>query len=285
MLKLGVQVSVEGGIEKSIDRALALQCNTMQIFVRNPRRFRKGFLKDDEIDMFKKKFLKSGISPLVVHTPYTLNLASSKVFLHWITVKEFILDLLEVDKLGADYLVTHTGCYKGANEEAGLKKVVKALKKILKSTEGIKTNILLENTSGGGTWLGYKFFHYNFILKELNYTDRVGVCLDTAHAWNAGYRINSEIGLEEMLSEIKQTIGIHRVKLVHLNDTLDELGSRKDKHSHIGEGKIGEKGFSLIVNHPLLRDLPFILETPKKDESDDIKNLNTVRRIYRNELH
>ena len=286
MLRLGVQVSIAGSIHYSIDRALSLGCNTMQIFARNPRKFRKGFyLKKEEIEIFKKKLKDSGIFPLVVHSPYVLNLATPKKFLSWITTKEFILDLVEAEKLGAQYFVTHTGCFKGTTEKDGLKRVVKCLRKILKKTSNLKIMILLENTAGGGTWLGYTFSHFRYILEELDFSPRIGICLDTAHAWCAGFRINTEEGLEELLSEIDKNVGMERLKIVHLNDTQEALGSRKDRHYHIGEGKIGKEGFSLIINHPRLKSLPFILETPRKSDEDDLKNLKMVKRLYRNEVY
>ncbi|MCD6584110.1 MAG: deoxyribonuclease IV [Candidatus Omnitrophica bacterium] len=284
MLRLGVQVSIAGSIHFSVDRALKLGCNAMQIFSRNPRKFRKSFLKVEDIELFKKKISGSSIFPLVIHTPYTLNLATPQKFLHWITTKEFIADLIEADKLGAHYLVTHPGCYKGTTKERGLNQVVKGLRRILKNTQEVKTEILLENTAGGGTCLGCKISQYRFILEKLDFTPRIGICLDTAHAWCAGYRINTHQGLEELLQEIEKEVGLQRLKLIHLNDTLEELGSKKDRHYHIGEGMIGRDGFSLIVNHPFLKNLPFILETPKKNDRDDIKNLNTVRALYRDEL-
>jgi len=286
LLRLGVQVSIAGGIHYSIERALNLGCNTMQIFARNPRKFRKSYyLKKEEIEIFKKKLEKSGIFPLIIHSPYVLNLATPKRFLRWITVKEFVLDLIEAEKLGAQYFVTHTGCFKGTTEEKGLKKAVKSLRKILKRTENLKIKILLENTAGSGTWLGYTFSHFHYILKELNFSRRIGVCLDTAHAWSAGFRINTQEGLDNLLEEIERNVGLKRLKVVHLNDTQDELGSRKDRHFHIGKGKIGEEGFSLIINHPSLRELPFILETPKKSEEDDKNNLAVVRRLYKDEVY
>ena len=284
MLRLGVQVSTTGGIQQSIDRALALGCNTMQIFARNPRKFRKGFLKKSDIKLFREKREATKITPLVVHTPYTLNLATPKKFFHWVTVKEFSLDLIEADKLGAEFLVTHTGCYKGSTEEEGLRKVVIALRRILQRTEGVETKILLENTAGAGTWLGYTFFHHHYILSELNFTERIAFCLDTAHAWSAGYKINTPAGVEELLEEIERQVGLRRIEVVHLNDTQDDLGSKKDRHYHIGEGKIGEEGFSCIINHPSLKHTVFILETPKKTDLDDLKNLDTVRKLYKNEL-
>lgn len=285
MLKLGVQVSGAGKIYESLDRALQLGCNTMQVFARNPRKFRRGFLSKEDIALFCEKRKESDISPVVVHSPYTLNIATAKKFLYWITVKEFILDMVEIDKMGADFFVTHTGCYKGMTEEQGLKKVVKALKRILKKTPEVKTSILLENTAGSGTWLGYTFAHHRYILQELDFDPRLGLCLDTAHAWCAGYPINTVQGVQQLVEEIDRQVGIERLKVIHLNDTQDELGSKKDRHVDIGKGFIGEEGFAALVNHPALREIPFILETPRESDDDDLRNMNTIRRLYRNEVH
>lgn len=285
MLKLGVHVSIAGKIYKSIDRAVELGCNTMQIFSRNPRQLRKATLSEEDIEIFKEKVKQAKINPVVVHIPYTLNLAAIKHSFYKITIREFIIDLVETDKLGADYLVTHMGSYKGGTEEGGLLRIANALNKIIKETKGVKTQILLENTSGSGRWLGYKFSHHKFILDRLNKPDRVALCLDTAHSWAAGYDIKNLKGLNALLDEIDKEAGIDKLKVIHLNDTQEELGSLKDRHFNIGQGKIGRFGFSRIVNHPRLRDLPFILETPKKDQQDDLKNLEVVKKIYKDGLH
>lgn len=259
MLRLGVHVSIAGKIYKSVDRATELGCNTMQIFSRNPRQWRKTALSEEAIRVFKKKVKKANIIPVVIHIPYLLNLATVKRSFFKVTVREFIADLIEADKLSADYLITHMGSFKGGTEKGGLLRITQALNKILKETRGIKTKVLLENTSGSGHWLGYKFSHQRFILERLNRPKAVGICLDTAHAWAAGYRINHPKGLDSLLAEIDQEVGLKRLKVIHLNDTKEELGSLRDRHYGIGGGKIGRRGFNLIVNHPRLRDLAFIL--------------------------
>ncbi|MCK4519764.1 MAG: deoxyribonuclease IV [Candidatus Omnitrophica bacterium] len=281
MLKLGVHVSAAGKIYKSIDRAVELGCNTMQIFSRNPRQWRKTSLSEEDVGIFRKKVKEANIKTVVIHIPYLLNLATVKRSFLKATIGEFIADLVEADRLGADYLITHMGSFKGGTEEGGLLRIVQALNKILKETKGVKTKVLLENTSGSGCWLGYKFSHQEFVLERLNRPETVGICLDTAHAWAAGYKINESKGLNGLLDEIDQAVGFERVKVVHLNDTLEELGSLIDRHFGIGEGKIGRKGFNLIVNHPKLRDLSFILETPKKSDEEDAKNLKVVRSLYK----
>lgn len=283
MFKLGVQISIAGKIYYSVDRAKSLGCNTMQIFARNPRQFRKSSLKKEDINIFRSKIKEAKISPLIIHTPYTLNLAAAKRFLHRVSIREFIQDIKEAHLLGAKYIVIHTGNFRG-DEVKGLGRIAFALRDILENTRDCHTDILLENTAGDGSSLGYKFSHHRFILQRLGFNRKVGLCLDTAHAWCAGYRINTKSGLDSFIKEINREIGIERIKVIHLNDTLDDLGTRKDKHFHIGKGKIGEKGFGLIVNHPLLKKLPFILETPKKKDPDDLMNLSVVRRLYKNEL-
>ncbi len=280
-MKLGVHVSIAGKIYKSIDRAVELGCNTMQIFSRNPRQWRKSSLSDEDVERFKKKVKKANISPVVIHIPYLLNLATAKKSFFKITIREFISDLVEADKLGADYLVTHVGSYKGGTEEGGLSRIIQALNKILKETKGAKTKVLLENTSGSGHWLGYKFSHQKIILDGLNRPEVVGICLDTAHAWAAGYKINEPRGLKALLDEIDQAVGLERLKVIHLNDTQEELGSLRDRHYDIGEGQIGRRGFNLIVNHPKLRELPFILETPKNNQDEDKENLKVVRQLHK----
>lgn len=284
MLKLGCQVSIAGKIYDAVERASRLGCNTMQIFARNPRQWRKSSLGDEDIKIFKEKVKISNINPVVVHIPYTLNLAATKDSFHKITIREFTQDLLEADKLGVEYLVTHMGSYKGSTEEKGLLKIVKALKKILSATKDVKTTLLLENTSGSGSWLGYKFSHHKFILNELKWPQNLGLCLDTAHCFAAGYSIDNPEGVDALVAEIDECIGIERLKVIHLNDTQEKLGSLKDRHCDIGKGNIGKKGFRSIVNCPAFRDLPFILETPKDSDEDDIRNLNTVRELYGDKL-
>lgn len=280
LLKLGVQASSAGKFYSSVDRAKKLECNTMQIFARNPRMFRKVSLDEENIKIFKQKVKKEKISPVVVHIPYTLNLASSWIKFYKLTIKDFIDDLVEADKLGADYLVTHMGSFKGGTERRGLLRIAHALEKILQETKGVKTNILMENTSGSGRWLGYKFSHFKEVFENIKWSKRVGVCLDTAHAWAAGYKINTQEGLDELINEIKNEVGLDRIKVIHLNDTLEKLGSKNDRHYDIGAGCIGKKGFELILRNEVFRNLVFILETPKKTDEDDMRNLEVVRKLY-----
>ncbi len=256
----------------------------MQIFSRNPRQWRRQSLADEDVDKFKIKQKKAKIKPVVIHVPYLLNLASQKKSFHKLTIKEFAKDLIEADRLDADYLVTHMGSYKNGTEKSGLLNIVEALNSIIESTKEVKTKILLENTAGSGSWLGYNFSHFNFIFSKISDSGKVGICLDTAHAWAAGYKINEKKGLNQLIDEIKKEVGLGKLKVIHLNDTQVELGSCLDRHFHIGRGKIGKEGFRLILNHPGLRNLPLIMETPKKEKDDDKKNISMVRRLFGDRL-
>jgi deoxyribonuclease IV len=280
MLKLGVHVSIAGGIADSIQRAKQLGANCMQIFARNPKGFRKSSLDSGLIAEFKAQAKKEKIKPIAIHIPYTLNLAAAKESFYKITIKEFSLDFQEAQSLGVDYLVTHMGSHKGISWRLGIDKVADALKEVLKNSPVSETMILLENTAGSGSWLGDHFDHHRMILEKINWPENVGLCLDTAHAWAAGYEINKPQGLEAMIAEIDKEIGLKRLKLIHLNDTHEKLGSKHDRHADIATGLIGEEGFKLILNHPALKKVPLILETPKEGPEDDIRNMETVRRLY-----
>lgn len=276
---LGLQVSTEGKIYEALERAHKLGCNTMQIFARNPQQWRQDFLEPKDIAEFRQRQERFKIGPLFIHISYLINLASPNPRLYNGSVEAYIEDILEAEVLGADYIVTHMGSHKETTEEEGLARFIEALDRILEKSQSTKVGVLLENTAGSGSWLGYKFSHHKEIIQCLKHKERVGLCLDTAHAYLAGYDIATKEGLESALDEIDEMVGLNRLKAVHLNDAKDKLGSKHDRHEHIGKGKIGLEGMRRIINHPRLRDLPFILETPKKSDEDDSMNLNTVRKL------
>jgi len=276
---LGVHVSTAGKIYEAIDRAEDLGCNTMQIFSRSPQRWRDSSLEAEDIREFRRRLAKSKLEPVFIHIPYLINLASPYPKLYKASIEAYIEDIKEADALGADYIVTHMGSHKETSEEEGLKRLTSALNTIIEKTKNTHVGILLENTAGSGSWLGYTFIHQKIVLQGLKHKERVGFCLDTAHAYLAGYDISTKEGLGAMLDEIEELVGLNRIKLIHLNDARGELGSRHDRHDHIGRGSIGTEGMKRIVNNPRLRDLPFILETPKENEKSDIRNLNIVRKF------
>lgn len=274
---LGVQVSSEGKIYEAIERARRLGCNTMQMFVRNPRQWRENFLNDKDINEFKNRQKEASIKPVFIHIPYLINLASPNPRLYEVSINAYVEDILEAESLGIDYIVTHMGSHKKTSEEAGINRLIEALNLILDRTRGTRVGVLLENTAGSGSWLGYKFIHQKEIIKGIEQKGRVGLCLDTAHAYLAGYDISKEKGFKDLLSEVDELVGIDLIKLIHLNDAKDKLGSKRDRHEHIGKGRIGLEGMGRIINHPDFKEVPFILETPKDSESADTINLETVK--------
>lgn len=276
---LGIHVSIAGHIWESIDRAEALGCSAMQIFSRDPRQWRKTKLKTKDIEEFRRRREASGIRKVFIHIPYLINLASPYHVLYRGSIRAYIQDMLEAEALGADYIVTHMGSHKASGEKEGLKRITSALNKVLDRTKDSPVGVLLENTSGSGSWLGYVFEHQRKIIEGIENKKRVGVCLDTCHAYTAGYDLASAEGYSRTIAGLDEIVGLKKLKLVHLNDTRDELASHTDRHEHIGRGKIGLAGFKRILNDPRLREAAFILETPKDTNTADRKNLNTIRKL------
>ncbi len=276
---LGIHISGVGKISEAPGYAAELGCNTMQVFLRSPQKWRDGFLEPKVIKEFKAKQEAFGIKPIFIHIPYCLNLASPNPRLYGVSIEAYIEDILEASSLNADYLVTHMGSHKETSEQEGIKRLSEALNRILEKTKSSKVGILLENTSGSGSWLGYKFIHHKEIIKNIEQKERIGLCFDTAHAYLAGYDLATQQGLKGVLNEIDEMAGLNLIKLIHLNDAKGKLGSHHDRHEHIGKGGIGLEGMRRIINHPKLRNIPFILETPKDSETADKKNLEMVRKL------
>ncbi len=280
---LGTHVSGAKKIYETLDIAHNLKCDTLQIFSRSPQSWRNGSqIAPEEIKEFNLRRKKFKINPVFIHISYLINLASPDVRLYRSSIQAYIEDIQEADKLGADYIVTHMGSHKETSEDAGIKRLIEALNKIIEQTKDSKVGILLENTSGSGSWLGYRFYHQQKILKGLKEKSRVGLCLDTAHAYLAGYNLATKVGLEAMIDEIQEMVGTRLIKLIHLNDAAGELGCHHDRHDHIGQGHIGMAGMKRIINHPRLKNIPMILETPKSTEDSDKENLALVRKLNRN---
>jgi len=275
-MRLGLHVSIAGKIYESVERARALGCETMQIFSRNPRGWAAAKLITEDVVELKRLRREAGITPLVIHIPYLINLASPEEGLWRKSVQAYIEDIERADALGAEYFVTHLGSHRGRGEEYGIKRFSDGLNTAIEKTRP-KTMILLETTSGSGDSLGYKFEHIKEIIANVKSKKSVGVCLDTCHVYTAGYDIAAKDGLEETLTEFDSLIGIEKLRVVHLNDSKGALGSRLDRHEHIGKGRIGLNGFKIFLNHPKLRALPYILETPKDNPKWDKMNLKTVR--------
>ncbi|MDP3786436.1 MAG: deoxyribonuclease IV [Candidatus Omnitrophota bacterium] len=275
-MRLGVHVSIAGHIYEAADRAAQLGCNTFQIFSRNPRGWETTELDPEDAEEFKKRCKSHKISPVVVHIPYLINLCSPEDDLWKKSLDAYIEDIKRADMLGADYFVTHLGSPKGKGIEYGIARFSKGMNEAVTSAKP-KLMILLENTAGSGDSLGSKFEHLKSIMDNVKW--KLGVCLDTAHAFEAGYNDSTEVGLNAMIKQVDKLIGADKIKVVHFNDSKSEFDSHYDRHWHIGKGNIGAQGMRRIINHPKLKDCAFILETPKETDKDDKMNLTAVRKM------
>ena len=277
-MRLGVHVPIAGGFDKALGWAQRTGCTTMQMFSRSPRGGRPPPIAKAAAESFDAGRRRLGIEPLAVHGPYLLNLASPEPSRWKLFATLYREEYLRTATLKAQYLVTHVGSHKGDGEAAGMVRVAEAVSRALEETsEG--PMILLENTAGSGQGLGYQFEQLAAIRQAATQPRRVGICLDTAHLFAAGYPIHTREGLEETLAAFDRAVGLPQLKLIHLNDSKVPFGSRVDRHWHIGEGQIGLEAFRRLINHPALQRLPFVLETPKKTEADDVRNLAAVRAL------
>ena len=275
-MRLGVHVSIAGGWLEAVARAQRLSCTTMQMFSRSPRGGPAPALSEEEARWFNAGRVAAGIDPLAVHSPYIINLASPEPAMWKQSLRLYRDGYARVVRLRADYLVTHVGSHRGQGEAGGIARVAKAVAETLAGATPT-TMILLENTAGSGQGLGYQFEQLAAIRAAVPLKRHVGICLDTAHLFAAGYAIHTAEGLEQTLASFDRAVGLEHLKLIHLNDSKVPFNSRVDRHWHIGEGHIGLEAFRRIINHPTLADVPFILETPKTTDADDPRNLKTVR--------
>lgn len=277
---LGAHFSISGGISNALKEAESLDCNAVQMFIRNPRSFSGKVLEDEQVDEFKKLRKEYKIKTVVVHAVYLQNLASAKDNFAVRSAESNIADMIEAARIGVDYYVLHLGSYKDTTHEKGIEKVISGLRLMSEQApDGIM--ILLENVSGSGKLIGGDLKELAYIMEQLGWPENVGVCIDTCHAWCYGYDIKTEEGIKSFVKEIESTIGIKRVKIVHLNDTKEKFRSKHDRHANIGEGELGVEGISNFINHPKFRKLPFLLETPKKEEDADVKNVAMVKKLYK----
>jgi len=282
-LIVGMHFSVAGKYYNAVERAHELGCNALQIFAQNPKGWRVKDLDDGEAQTFRRLVSDYGIEAVVVHTPYLINLASPDPKLAWRSRRAVKTSLERADHLGAQFVVTHIGSARGRDLDDALKTVSRGLDEVL--SQEYDAPLLLENSAGSGHIIGHTVAELARIIERCKSADRLYVCLDTAHAFAAGYDVVAAHGLESTLDELDRLIGIDRLKVVHVNDTKVALGSHVDRHYHIGMGNIGMEGFRNIVNHPKLAHLPFILETPVDDSCDDECNLRTFRSLISPQRH
>ena len=273
----GSHVSTAGGLELGLTRAAALELRSCQIFTKNERQWKAKPLEPDQIDRFHAAIEQTGIRLLVAHDSYLINVASPEPD-KWERSREALREELDrCDALSIPYLVSHPGAHMGEGPDAGIARLIEAVNRIYDERPDGKAMLLIETTAGQGTALGYRFEEIAAMIAGVEDKSRVGVCLDTCHILAAGYDIRTPEAYAETMAAFDATIGLSYLKCLHLNDSKRELGSRVDRHTHIGDGEIGREGFANFVNDDRLSALPGILETPKgKDDSEDRMNLATL---------
>jgi deoxyribonuclease-4 len=282
------------GPSAALARARELRCDCLQVFLRPNRQWTAPELTDQEVAHFVAAAKDAAartdgaIHPIVSHAAYLINLAGppearvARGSVRQLSIEALKDELRRADRLGLPYLVLHPGSHLGDGDEAGLGRLVEGLDEALGECARSKVMILVETTAGQGTNIGYRFEHLAFILKNVACPERLGVCADTAHMFAAGYDLHSPRGYEATLAEFDRVIGLEHLRLWHLNDSLRELGSRVDRHEHIGRGKIGRAGFRRLVTDPRFAAHPMILETPKhnaRGQEMDPRNLAVLRRL------
>jgi deoxyribonuclease-4 len=277
-LLLGAHMSIGGGIHRAIERSRSIDCTAMQIFVKNNMQWFARPLLREEIRAFLDHARRNELQAAFAHANYLINLAATNPQFHANSLRSLSEELLRADQLELPFLVMHPGAHLGAGEEAGLEKIIVSLDAIWAVIPKVKTKIALETTAGQGSCLGEKFEHLAAIIENVREPERLCVCLDTAHVFAAGYDIRSEAGAKKTFREFDRVIGLDRLAALHLNDSKTALGSRVDRHEHIGKGKIGLETFRFVMRDRRFRKIPKVLETPKgKDLAEDVANMKTLR--------
>ncbi|HEX3703089.1 MAG TPA: deoxyribonuclease IV [Vicinamibacterales bacterium] len=286
MPRFGAHMSVAGGLPRAVERAVVHRCDALQIFTKNASQWRGRALPAEEIHAFRTQVEAAQIRPVVSHASYLINLATTNDALHAQSMDAMGDELDRAEALDLLGVVLHPGCYTAGSETRGLARVGESLSALLRERTGGKTMVLIEHTAGQGTALGCTFEQIASIIAEASGHVRLGVCLDTCHLLASGYDLCSVEGYTTTFEQFERTIGIERLQAFHLNDSKKPLGSRVDRHEHIGQGHLGLEPFRRIVNDPRFSGLPMLLETPKAEgkpkgviEVDllDEQNLNTLR--------
>jgi deoxyribonuclease IV len=282
-------MSVAGGVSKAVDRAVAHGCEALQIFSKNASQWKGKPLDALEVKTFRRRIDETGITPVVSHASYLINLATTFPLLREQSIAAFVDELDRAEALGLLGVVIHPGTCTAGSEEDALRLIADAIRTAFKARPRRRTMVLLEHTAGQGRTLGHRFEHLAAVLEHLNGSPRVGVCLDTCHLVASGYDIVTDSGYADTFEALERIVGLDRVKVFHGNDSKKPCGSRVDRHEHIGEGCLGLEPFRRLLNDRRFAGLPILIETEKATRSEkagaiaqdpfDVKNLSTLRRL------
>jgi len=282
-------MSVAGGVSKAVERAVVHGCEALQIFTKNANQWRGKPLDPAEIRLFRRRIEETGITPVVSHASYLINLATTFPVLREQSIAAFVDEIDRAAALGLLGVVIHPGtCTAGPDDEA-LRLIADAIAVAFKARPRAKTMVLLEHTAGQGRTLGHRFEHLAAVIKHLRGSKRVGVCLDTCHLVASGYDITTEAGYRDTFDQFDRIVGIERLKVFHGNDSKRPCGSRVDRHEHIGDGCLGLEPFRRLLHDPRFQGLPILIETEKTHGAEkkgaivadplDVRNLETLRRL------
>jgi len=278
-VQIGAHVSISGSIANAITNASERECSAFQVFTSNPRGWHAKDLTDDGITNYKNNLSQSNIDRFatVAHMPYLPNLSSPEISVYEKSIHTMIREVERCDKLGIPYLVTHLGSHKGTGEDKGIQRLVSALTEVAKTNKDV--TILLENTAGQKNSVGSDFTQLAEIFFSLEPTNRFGICIDTCHAFAAGYDLRNEKSVKETFEKFDKEIGLKHLKILHLNDSKGDLGSHLDRHDHIGLGQIGSAGLSKVIKLMNKNKIPIILETPIDERRDEFEDIGTAKEL------
>jgi deoxyribonuclease-4 len=281
---LGAHMSIAGGYYRAVEIAHECGCDCVQLFTKNNNQWRAKELTDEDAEKFQSALERLGIGHAIAHDSYLINLASPDQVLWEKSAEAFCVELLRAEKLGIRYVVTHPGAFTTSSEQEGIDRIIAALDTVHRRTAGIAACTLLENTAGQGSCLGWRFEHLAAIIAGVAEPERLGVCIDTCHTIAAGYPLVTEQEYAATIAELDRLVGLDRVKAIHVNDSKQPLGSRVDRHEHIGRGTLGLEPFRHLLNDPRFSHTPMYLETAKEQENGeemDVVNLRTLRGLVR----
>jgi deoxyribonuclease-4 len=285
MAILGSHMSIAGGYYKAVERGRDCGCDCIQLFTKNNNQWRAKPILDEEAARFQETLQELNITHPLSHSSYLINLASPDQSLRKKSIDAFVVELWRAEQLGIPYAVLHPGSYTTSSEQAGLTNIIQSLDEVHRQTRGIASRCLLENTAGQGTNLGWRFEQLATLLDGVKDPERLGVCFDTCHAFAAGYALAPEKEFKATMRQFDLTVGLKRIKAFHLNDSKRELGSRVDRHEHIGHGQLGLEAFRLLLADRRFRKIPMYLETEKgeNDEGEDwdVVNFRTLRSLIK----
>jgi deoxyribonuclease IV len=275
-------MSIAGGYFRAVELAHQHGCDCVQLFTKNNNQWRAKELTDVDIQRFQSALERLGIRFPIAHDSYLINLASPEPALWTKSVDALVIELMRAEKLGIPYVVAHPGAYTESSESRGLERIIEALDTIHRQTADIRARVLLENTAGQGTCLGWRFEHLGEIIRGVADTERLGVCIDTCHMFAAGYPLETRAQYEATIDQLDRAVGLDRVKAIHVNDSKQPLGSRVDRHEHIGRGTLGIESFRHLLNDCRFHATPMYLETAKEQvdgEEMDVVNLRVLRKL------